>query len=285
MIRLTGLVPRIRIACLAFALLLPGCATPPAQQSAPDDKIVYVIGRGWHTDIALPVEDIAGPLAVLERDFPGVRVLSFGFGERQFLINRKTDVITMLAALLPSRSALLVTALRTSPEQAFGAGHVVALRVSHAGLARIEAAIWQEIERTAANEPVRLAEGPYGGSVFYGATGTYDGFHTCNTWTANVLQVGGLPVAASGVLFASQVMGAARWIRTQQAAAPNRPGGATTVVLLAGGEGLLLLNDRHPARASGSSRAIKARRIVTFLGYASSGIQPTAHSCRSIRFV
>ena len=179
-----------------------------------------MIERDWHTDIALPVEDIAGPLAVLERHFPGVRVLTFGFGERQFLINRETDFITMLAALLPSRSALLVTALRASPQQAFGARNVVALRVSRAGLDRIEAAIWHEFEHTPTAEPVRLADGPYPGSAFYAATDTYYGLFTCNTWTAETLQTGGLPVGAIGVLFAGQVMGPARWISTQQASSP-----------------------------------------------------------------
>jgi hypothetical protein len=113
-----------------------------------------------------------------------------------------------------------VTALRASPEQAFGARNVIALRVSRAGLDRIEAAIWREFEHTPAAEPVRLADGPYPGSVFYAATDTYDGLFTCNTWTAEILQTGGLRVGASGVLFAGQVMGAARWISSQQAAAP-----------------------------------------------------------------
>ena len=223
MTRLAGAMPTrvsIRIAGLALALLVAGCVSPPVPGAASDDRIVYVIGREWHTDIALRVEDIAGPLAVLEQHFPGVRMLTFGFGERQFLINRETSLITMLAALLPSRSALLVTALRASPEQAFGAQHVVAIRVSRAGLERIEAAIWREFEQTPPAEPIRLADGPYAGSVFYAATGTYDGFFTCNTWTAETLEAGGLPVAATGVLFASQVMGAARWIRSQQAVAP-----------------------------------------------------------------
>jgi hypothetical protein len=39
----------------------------------------------------------------------------------------------------------------------------------------------------------------------------------------------------------------------------------TIVVLLAGGDGLLLLNERHPAKASGSNKAIKVRRISFFL--------------------
>jgi uncharacterized protein (TIGR02117 family) len=189
------------------ALLLAGCAEPAAPSSL-DDSIVYVIGRGWHTDVALPVEEIAGPLTALERPFPGVRFLTFGFGERQFLVNRATDFGAMLRALLPSQSALLVTALGASPQQAFGAENVVALRISRAGLDRIEAAIWREFED---GDVVRLADGPYPGSAFYAAGDTYDGFFTCNTWTAGTLRAGGVAMPG-GVLFSGQVMRAARRI-------------------------------------------------------------------------
>ena len=51
-----------------------------------------------------------------------------------------------------------------------------------------------ELEKTADGSAVRLADGPYVGSVFYASTETYDAFHTCNTWTALVLRDGGLPV-------------------------------------------------------------------------------------------
>jgi Protein of unknown function (DUF2459) len=202
--------------CLALALLLGACAAPIVP-SSPDDPIVYVIQRSWHTDIGLPVEEIAGPLATLEKPFPGVRFLTFGFGERQFLVNQRKDFGTMLGALLPSRSALLMTVLRASPEQAFGSDNVVVLRVSPAGLAEIEAAIWREFELTPSSEPRKLADGPYAGSAFYAARDTYDGFFTCNTWTAETLLTGGLPLAATGVLFSGQVMGSVRWISTQQA--------------------------------------------------------------------
>ena len=100
-----------------------------------------------------------GPLVALEKPYPGVRFLTFGFGERQFLVDRRTDFGSMLRAMLPSQSVLLMTALKAPPEQAFGAGNVIALQVSRAGLERIEAAIWRELERSATGEAVRLAEG------------------------------------------------------------------------------------------------------------------------------
>ena len=177
-----------------------------------------MVGRGWHTDIGLPVEEMAGPLATLKTGFPGVRFLTFGFGERQFLMTRAATLGAMLHALLPSQSALLMTALRTTPEVAFGQSDVVVLHLSRAELQRIEATIWQEMERSPTGAPLLLAEGPYPGSVFYAARGTYDGLYTCNTWTADVLRAGGVPMPATGVLFAGQVMGMARWIDERHAA-------------------------------------------------------------------
>jgi uncharacterized protein (TIGR02117 family) len=206
-----------RLISAVLALLVTACSNP-VPPAASGDAIVYVIQRDWHTDIGLPVDEIAGPLTALKESLPGVRFLTFGFGERQFLISREVNVAAMLAALLPSQSALLMTALSATPERAFGSRNVVVLRLSRAGLDRIEAAIWHEFEQSPAGEPIRLADGPYPGSVFYAARDTYDVLFTCNTWSAETLREGGLAVPAAGILFSGQVMGSARWISTQQAA-------------------------------------------------------------------
>src|ERR1700712_726124 len=211
---------RAAFACLALGVLAGSCSMPASEPSA-NEAVVYVIGRGWHTDIGLPVEEIAGPLAALKADFPGVRYLTFGFGERQFLVTRSTDFGAMLRALLPSQSALLVTALAATPEAAFGRANVVVLGVSRAGLERIEDGIWRQLVSPPGDDPVRLAEGPYDGSVFYASQGSYNALFTCNTWTAQTLRAGGLAIPASGVLFASQVMGMAHWIGAQQDPSPG----------------------------------------------------------------
>lgn len=203
-----------QIACLLLTTLIVACSAPAP--TAVGDSIVYVVRREWHTDIGLPVQEIAGPLATLEKPFPGARYLTFGFGERQFLIDHRKDLFAMLSALLPSQSAMLMTALTATPEQAFDSPNVIVLHVSRAGLASIEAAIWNEIERTPSGEPIVLADGPYPGSVFYAARDTYYGLYTCNTWTAGILRTGGLQMPATGVLFAGQVMGAAAWIGMHQ---------------------------------------------------------------------
>lgn len=204
---------------LAASFLLPiltmACAVPVQGRSS-DDAVIYVIEREWHTDIGLPADAITGPLVRLEDRFPGVRFLTFGFGERRFVVERRKDFGSMLNALLPSQSALLVTALKETPRTAFGAANVVALHMSRDARNRIVDGISHELELAGSGEPVLLAEGPYPGSVFYAARQTYYGLFTCNTWTAETLRAGGLPVPTAGVLFSGQVMGMARWIAARQ---------------------------------------------------------------------
>ena len=168
-------LPRLtlRLAALALALLPVACAhTTMAVPATPASAVVYVVQRGWHTDIALPTAAITPPLAGLQRIFPGARFMSFGFGERNYVLTRETNLFTMLGALLPSRSAMLITALRDPPGAACGAASVVALPVSPAGLAAIEADIWREFETSAVGQPILLGNGPYPGSIFAAARDT-----------------------------------------------------------------------------------------------------------------
>lgn len=182
----------------------------PSVGDGPAVATVYVIDRGWHTDIGLAADDVRAPLGAVKQPFPGVRYLIFGFGERAFYASRHTDLLTMLAALLPSRAAILVTALSANPADAFGRDHVVALPLTAAGLVRLNAFLWAYLGKGPRGQPELLAPGPYPGSLFYAAAGTYDAAFTCNTWTAEGLHVAGLPISAAGVVFASQLMGRAR---------------------------------------------------------------------------
>jgi uncharacterized protein (TIGR02117 family) len=184
------------------------------------EAAIYVVGRGWHTDIGLPMDEVIGPLAYLKRDFPGVRYMVFGFGERQYYMARDAGSSQMLAALFPSKSAILVTALRETPTEAFADQTVVTLHLPRSGAERIAMRIWDDLERSADGSASRLANGPYVGSAFYASPETYDALHTCNTWTALVLREGGLPMNTH-VLFADQVMQQVEQIAIMQAQPAN----------------------------------------------------------------
>jgi hypothetical protein len=138
--------------------------------------------------------------------------LVIGFGQRAYLLHREPDLADMLAALAPGPGALLVTALRDTPQTAFPADDVVVLRVSARGLARLTDFIAGSFERPPDGALHAIADGPYPGSLFYASTGTYSAGFTCNTWTAEALQTAGLPVHVAGVMFAGEVADQARRI-------------------------------------------------------------------------
>lgn len=201
--------------CL-LCMIVAGCAAPvppapPADLAAsPKTETIYLVERGWHTDIGLLATQARGTLGQLRTVFPGVRTLVIGFGQRAYLLHPHPDFGDMLAALAPGPGAMLVTALRDTPRTAFPATDIVELHVSAPGLARLVDFVTKSFERTPGDGPRAIADGPYPGSLFYASTRTYSAGYTCNTWTAEALQTAGLPVHADGVVFADEVAYQAR---------------------------------------------------------------------------
>ncbi|CAB3773470.1 DUF2459 domain-containing protein [Paraburkholderia humisilvae] len=206
---------------LFASVFTAGCATTPIPspapfaESTPPVTTIAVVRRDWHTDVCIHREDAAPVIGALAVDFDGARFLCFGFGERRFVFERDHGVFAALGALFPSHAALLMTVLRATPQEAFGASSVIDLRIGEKGRAGLNAFLQASVQTRDDGAPVKLGDGPYQGSVFFAATFTYDAFHTCNTWTARALRAAGLPV--SDALFAGGVMHDAAHVAASQA--------------------------------------------------------------------
>lgn len=196
----------MRVLPVLFLLpLLSACATDPPPDAGPAVATVFVVERGWHTDVGLPTGPALGPLRPFERAFPGAQSLTFGFGERSYLQARHRTLGMLVRALFPSEGMILVTGLRTSPVAAFPNDRVIALPVSQAALERLTGFIASSVAWGADGRPRLVAKGPYEGGLFYASTGRYDLFETCNTWTARALQAAGEPVMSFGVVMVQQL--------------------------------------------------------------------------------
>lgn len=189
-------------------------ASAPVASELPSEATatVYVVERGWHTDIALPTAEIHGPLAQAASGWASANYLLFGFGDRRYVLKRTTNVFDMVAALFPAPGALLVSGYSQSLEAAFPPPEyeVLHLPVTPTQLDELEQRLWRYFARGSDERPVMIGAGPYAGSTFYATPALYDAFFTCNTWVAGLLEQTGLPVRSSGVLFAGQVMEQAR---------------------------------------------------------------------------
>jgi uncharacterized protein (TIGR02117 family) len=168
--------------------------------------MIYVISGGWHTELALPVEALGGPLAALKADFPSARYLVFGWGARDYYMAQNPGIGELLRAAASGPAVMLVIPLQVSPEAFFGASNVFVLPVSREGIQRLSEFLWDYLVNEQKGTLDRVGTGPYPQSMFYASTGTYNLGHTCNTWTAEALRVAGLPVNATGVVFAGQVL-------------------------------------------------------------------------------
>ncbi len=210
---------RAVLAGCAAGLAACGGATPTMHRAhtGPRTRAVHLVARGWHTDVDLPADRLPPPLLPLARDFPGATHFLFGFGERAYWTRPDPTSMDAFAALVPGPGVILVTALRVPPEAAFAAGDVVALPVTETGLDRLAAHLAVELRED--GQIRRLADGPYPGSRFYATPRRYSAAYTCNTWTADALQVAGTGVAAAGVLFAGQLMARARAVARRAATA------------------------------------------------------------------
>jgi uncharacterized protein (TIGR02117 family) len=193
-------------------VLAASCASAPPQpqpdpggDSAASTATLYVIHRGWHTDVGFPTSELHGPLAALEHDFPGASYLVIGFGERHYVLSRDKNFGEMLAALWPGPGLILVTGLKATPEEAFGAARTARLRLTPAQADAVAGFVWGVLQPDPRGAVTPYAPGPYAGSLFYASSARYSALHTCNTWTAEALQAGGLPVRSDGVIFSHQV--------------------------------------------------------------------------------
>ena len=171
------------------------------------DVTVYLIGEGWHTEIALPANAVTDPWWRLTRDFPNARFLRFGWGDRRYFMAPRPTAGDALRALFPGSAVLLVTPLDQPPSASPGGPAVFAIGLSATGINRLTDHVWAAFARSADDMPRRLGPGPEPGSEFYAANGTYSAAYTCNTWTAEALHAGGVPVRTAGVVFADQITG------------------------------------------------------------------------------
>ena len=84
-----------------------------AQEAVPQDfgtdagagsaksAVIYVARRSWHIDVGFAVADLQPPLNAVAAQFPGVRYLFFGFGDRHYLLAKDRNAPVLLAALWP----------------------------------------------------------------------------------------------------------------------------------------------------------------------------------------
>jgi hypothetical protein len=167
--------------------------------------VVYVVRHGWHTDIAIPSDELRGNMTIFQRIFPGLKFLVVGFGKRTFMTAPVQTSGDLVVGPFPGDGIILATGLNAPPDVAYNDGISATLDLPPGGAERLSDFIWNTL-KTDNGVPVELRPGFFPGSIFYVTETRYAGTRTCNTWTADALQAAGLKINPAGDVFSWQTM-------------------------------------------------------------------------------
>lgn len=202
--RLTRLLGMATAAWLAVSAPVASSSLTDGGEAA---RTVYVVSNGWHTSIALAREDLPPGRVPEAADFPEAPFLEFSWGDREYYPTPQPSFAMALdAAMLPSPAVMHLVGLHGPPQQSFLKAEVLAVALSAAQLDRITAAIAADFDRPASGRAAVIAPGLYANSRFYPAHGRFHLFNTCNSWTARMLALAGLPLSGSPVIRAGDLM-------------------------------------------------------------------------------
>jgi hypothetical protein len=208
------------------ALLCACAVSRPAPCSAPGrgDPVAWVVDQGWHTEIGLPAQEIAGPLSVFRTIFPGAHVLMFGFGKRTWITAKVESWSELLMGPVPGPGAIQVIGLRVDPADAYAGDQVIRLPLRPDQAVSLDRFIWDAIGKTRTGQPRLISSGLFPGSLFYAASHGYAPTYTCNTWSAQAMHSAGLPVNPDGVILAGGILGQVARVRGSCLVADHAPG-------------------------------------------------------------
>lgn len=186
------------LAWLLCAMLATGCVirpAPPVATAPPATSEIHVVSHGWHAGLVVRRADIPHDVWPEKRDFPGADYLEIGWGDRDYYQAREPGVGTLLkAAFWPTVSVLHVVGLRGTVAANFPHSDILALPITHDGLARLVGFIDATHDRPNRAPLASLGPGLYGDSRYYAARGRFHLFNNCNRWTARALRAAGFEI-------------------------------------------------------------------------------------------
>ena len=170
---------------------------------------VFVVSHGYHAGIVLPRAALADAasrrsyeaLGAVAAWFAAYPFLEIGWGDEGFY--RSVPTLASLSVAMAARALLLpgnpsvlhVVGLSYPPRLAFPAADIITLALSAEGFDRMLGRIDATFAPAGAVAADDLGAGLYGPSRFYRANGTFNVFHVCNHWLADLLDAAGVPTA------------------------------------------------------------------------------------------
>lgn len=190
----------------AVVLVLTGlCGGPAGAEHR--DVTVMVASNGWHTGLVITRADLRTDAIPEFSDFaPEFAWFEIGWGDAEYYPARDPSLGMALRAMIDGPAVMHVAALRAPHEQVFPTAERVRLRFTRTAFESLVSFVSASFGRDGRGRAASSGPGLYPFSLFYPATGTFNAFNTCNTWTARALESAGVPLPAGGIQRAEDLM-------------------------------------------------------------------------------
>jgi uncharacterized protein (TIGR02117 family) len=200
-----------QFSCLVLLLLIiqSGCATARVEQGKMDrpEKVVYVLGHGWHTGIVVKREDIPMGIWPERDDFPDAIYLEAGWGDKDFYLAPKASFgLALKAALQATPSVLHIVGFRIPAQDYYPQSDIIEVGLSQTDFENLCKFIHDTYQRDANGRAIYLGRGLTAHSSFYLAHGKYHLFNTCNNWVAKALKAAACPIRPGQATTAGNVI-------------------------------------------------------------------------------
>jgi uncharacterized protein (TIGR02117 family) len=191
---------------ITLILLYLGCAwllsrmIVKAQHSEQPEIVIYLKGNGVHTDIVVPVRTSYKDWSrsILYKNTRGkdtsLSYLAFGWGDKGFYLQTPTWADLKFSTAFNATFGLSSAAMHTTFYKDLREGPLcVRLNIDRDQYQRLVAYIENSLRTDTNMNPLLIpTEMRYDNEdAFYEAKGSYNLFHTCNTWANNALKACG----------------------------------------------------------------------------------------------
>lgn len=201
-----------RLVFTFFLLLLLAQAPVTAADDwscRPDQKpcfTAFVVHDSWHAAIILRKDDLLQTTMPELADFPDARFVEFSWGDKDYFPDPDSGFsMAIKAAFWSSGSVLHLVGSSEDLKKSYPKAEIVELRLSGVAFDRMIDFLSQSFDRPKSTGRAPARPGLYPYSRFYLSTRKFSVLNTCNTWVAQALETGGLPVSSSRVITAGQL--------------------------------------------------------------------------------
>lgn len=192
---LLGLIAFVGIYLLA-AFILSRIAVP-AEKGASDDLAIYILTNGVHTDLVMPIktdlvdwsQDVRFEHTIAQDT--SSRFIAFGWGDKGFYLETPTWADLTFSTAFKAAFSLSTAAIHATYYKEMKEGEDCRkIGISREQYARLAKYISGSFIMGENGRPIHIVtDANYGDyDAFYEATGSYNLFHTCNTWANNGLK-------------------------------------------------------------------------------------------------